>query len=62
MGVFTCTEEYTSSIPPARAFKAMILGSDKLMPELMPQAFKSIEVIQGDGGVGSTKQINFAEG
>ncbi|XP_057475842.1 major strawberry allergen Fra a 1.06-like [Actinidia eriantha] len=62
MGVFTYTEEHTSPIPPARAFKAMIVDADKLMPKLVPQAFKSIEIIQGDGGAGSIKQINFAEG
>ena len=62
MGVFTYTEEHTTPIPLARAFKAMILDADKLMPKLVPQAFKSIEVIQGDGGAGSIKQINFAEG
>ncbi|KAK4388249.1 Major strawberry allergen Fra a 1-B [Sesamum angolense] len=28
----------------------------------MPQAIKSIEIIQGDGSAGSIKQINFAEG
>ncbi|GFZ13954.1 hypothetical protein Acr_24g0001470 [Actinidia rufa] len=50
MGVFTYTEEHTSPIPLARAFKAMILDADKLIPKLVPQAFKSIEVIQGNGG------------
>ncbi|KAL7220763.1 hypothetical protein ACSBR2_013618 [Camellia fascicularis] len=62
MGVVTITEEYALPIPPARAFKALILDGDKLIPKLLPQAFKSIEVIQGDGGAGSIKQINFAEG
>ncbi|GFZ11441.1 hypothetical protein Acr_22g0008390 [Actinidia rufa] len=61
MGVFTYTEEHTSPIPPARAFKAMIFDVDKLMPKPVPQAFKSIEVIQGDGGARSIKQINFAK-
>ncbi|CAL5337927.1 hypothetical protein CsSME_00021264 [Camellia sinensis var. sinensis] len=62
MGVVTFTNEYTCPIPPTRAFKALILNGDNLIPKLMPQAFKSIELIQGDGGVGSIKQINFAEG
>ncbi|KAI8009467.1 Major strawberry allergen Fra a 1.06 [Camellia lanceoleosa] len=62
MGVVTFTDEYASPIPPARAFKALILNGDNLIPKLMPQAFKSIELIQGDGGAGSIKQINFAEG
>ncbi|THG03874.1 hypothetical protein TEA_000588 [Camellia sinensis var. sinensis] len=50
MGVVTFTDEYASPIPPARAFKALILNGDNLIPKLMPQAFKSIELIQGDGG------------
>uniref|UniRef100_A0A5B7CCJ2 Putative major allergen Pru ar 1-like n=1 Tax=Davidia involucrata TaxID=16924 RepID=A0A5B7CCJ2_DAVIN len=62
MGIITVTEEYTSPIPPARIFKALILDSDTLIPKLMPHAIKSIEVIQGDGGAGSIKQINFTEG
>ncbi|KAL0414451.1 UNVERIFIED_CONTAM: Major allergen Pru ar 1 [Sesamum radiatum] len=28
----------------------------------MPQAIKSIDIVQGDGGAGTIKQINFAEG
>ncbi|XP_059632439.1 major strawberry allergen Fra a 1.08-like [Cornus florida] len=61
MGVTTFTEEYTNTIAPARLFKASILDSHNLIPKLMPQAIKSIE-IQGNGGAGSIKQINFAEG
>ncbi|XP_030474586.1 major allergen Pru ar 1-like [Syzygium oleosum] len=62
MGVFTFTEEYTSSIPPARLFKALILDSQNLIPKLMPQAIKSIDILQGDGGPGTIKRINFVEG
>ncbi|KAA8548704.1 hypothetical protein F0562_000388 [Nyssa sinensis] len=62
MGVITFTDDQTSPISPARIFKATILDSHNLIPKLMPQAIKSIEIIQGDGGPGSIKQINFAEG
>ncbi|KAK7839168.1 major allergen pru ar 1 [Quercus suber] len=58
MGVITYTDEYTSSIPPSRLFKAVVIDA----PNLIPKAFPSIEIIQGDGGVGSIRQINFAEG
>ncbi|GLT45738.1 hypothetical protein SLA2020_195470 [Shorea laevis] len=61
MGVFTFSDEYTSSIPPARLFKVLILDSHNLIPKLMPQAVKSFE-ITGCGGAGSIRQINFAEG
>ncbi|XP_008223331.1 PREDICTED: major allergen Pru ar 1-like [Prunus mume] len=62
MGVITCTDEYTSPISPARLFKALVLDAHNLVPNLMPQAVKSIDTLQGDGRAGSIKQINFAEG
>ncbi|KAK8979959.1 hypothetical protein V6N11_061703 [Hibiscus sabdariffa] len=58
---FIYSDEYTSTIPPARLFKALIVDSHNLIPKLMPLAIKSIE-ITGDGGAGSIRQINFAEG
>ncbi|KAM7485276.1 hypothetical protein LguiA_001285 [Lonicera macranthoides] len=62
MGVTTFNDEYTYSISPKRLFKASILDSHNLIPKLMPQAIKSIDIIQGDGGTGSIKQINLAQG
>ncbi|KAF8017471.1 hypothetical protein BT93_H2596 [Corymbia citriodora subsp. variegata] len=38
------------------------MDSHNLIPKLMPQAIKSIDVIQGNGGVGTISQINFIEG
>ncbi|XP_062150332.1 major allergen Pru ar 1-like [Alnus glutinosa] len=62
MGVITYTDEYTSPIPPARLFKALVIDAHNLIPKLLPQAVKSIEIIQGDGGAGSIRKITFAEG
>ncbi|KAF8015575.1 hypothetical protein BT93_H1175 [Corymbia citriodora subsp. variegata] len=62
MGVFAFTDEYTSSIPPARLFKALVVDSHNLIPKLWPQAIKGIDILQGDGGPGTVKQINFVEG
>lgn len=62
MGVTTFNDEYTYSISPKRLFKASILDSHNLIPKLMPQAIKSIDIVQGDGGTGSIKQINLAQG
>ncbi|XP_030974278.1 major allergen Pru ar 1-like [Quercus lobata] len=62
MGVITYTDEYTSSIPPSRLFKAVVIDAPNLIPKIFPQVVKSIEIIQGDGGIGSIRQINFAEG
>ncbi|KAF5464403.1 hypothetical protein F2P56_014480 [Juglans regia] len=62
MGVITYTDDLTSPIPPSRLFKALVLDSHNLIPKLMPQAIKSIDFIQGNGGPGSIRQVNFAEG
>uniref|UniRef100_A0A5B7CAS8 Bet v I/Major latex protein domain-containing protein n=1 Tax=Davidia involucrata TaxID=16924 RepID=A0A5B7CAS8_DAVIN len=62
MGVTSVSQEFTTPIAPARMFKALITDSHNLIPKLMPQSIKSIEFVQGDGGAGSIKQTNFADG
>ncbi|KAF8387776.1 hypothetical protein HHK36_026431 [Tetracentron sinense] len=62
MGVTCFSQEFTTPIAPAKMFKALILDSHNLIPKLMPQAIKSIEFVEGDGGAGSIKQTNFPEG
>ncbi|MBA0869906.1 hypothetical protein Goshw_005118 [Gossypium schwendimanii] len=44
MGVNSYSDEYSSTIPPARLFKALILDSHNLIPKLMPLAIQSIEI------------------
>lgn len=61
MAVITHTDEHSSPIAPSRIFKASILDSHNLIPKLLPQAIKSIDIIEGNGGTGSIKQINFAQ-
>ncbi|XP_022761238.1 major allergen Pru av 1-like [Durio zibethinus] len=62
MGVFTYESEVVTSIPPAKMFKACILDGDKLIPKVVPQAFKSVEYIEGNGEPGSIKKVTFGEG
>ncbi|KAL5782205.1 hypothetical protein ACOSP7_007234 [Xanthoceras sorbifolium] len=62
MGALTFTEEFTSPVPAGKLFNALVLDSDNLLPMIMPQAFKSVETIEGDGGPGTIKKINFSEG
>ena len=62
MGVFTYEDEVTCSIPPSKMFKASILDFDNLIPKIMPQAIKCVEILQGDGGPGTIKKIHFGEG
>ncbi|PIN08414.1 hypothetical protein CDL12_19015 [Handroanthus impetiginosus] len=61
MGVTTITQEFTSPIAAGRLFKALILESNNLIPKLIPQSIKSVEILQGDGGAGSIEQVNFTE-
>lgn len=62
MGVLTYEAEFTSTIPPARLFKAFVLDADNLIPKIAPNAVKSTEIIEGDGGPGTIKKITFGEG
>ena len=62
MGFASFTDEYTSPIAPSRLFKASIVDSHNLIPKLLPQGIKSIDLIQGNGGAGSIKQVNFIDG
>ncbi|OWM71166.1 major strawberry allergen Fra a 1.06-like [Punica granatum] len=62
MGVTCFSQEFTTSVAPSRMFKALILDSHNLIPKIVPQGIKSIEFVEGDGGVGSIKQTNFPEG
>ncbi|KAM1304317.1 hypothetical protein ACFX15_021288 [Malus domestica] len=61
MGVFTYESESTSVIPPARLFNATALDGDKLIAKLAPQAVKSVEILEGDGGAGTIMKISFGE-
>ncbi|CAA2962027.1 PR-10 type pathogenesis-related [Olea europaea subsp. europaea] len=62
MGAITVTEEVNSPVSALRLFKALILDADNLIPKIVPQAVKNVDKIEGDGGPGTIKQLNFAEG
>ncbi|KAF7850363.1 hypothetical protein BT93_L5580 [Corymbia citriodora subsp. variegata] len=62
MAVTCFTQEFATPVTPSRMFKALILDSDNLIPKIAPQGIKSIDFVEGDGGVGSIKQTNFADG
>jgi hypothetical protein len=61
MAVITLSDEFTSRVPPGKMFKALILDADNLLPKLMPQAIRSVETVEGNGGPGTIKKITFAE-
>ncbi|KAF7850820.1 hypothetical protein BT93_L4980 [Corymbia citriodora subsp. variegata] len=61
MGVVSYSQEFTSTIAPSRMFKALVVDSHNIIPKIVPGGIKSVEFIEGDGGVGSIKQTNFGE-
>jgi hypothetical protein len=62
MVVSTFTNDYSSPIAPSRMFKALITDSSNLLPKLLPQFIKDVNLIQGNGEAGTIEQVNFAEG
>lgn len=60
MGVLT--HDFSSSVAPERLFKALVLDGDNLIPQLAPNAVKSVEILEGDGGVGTTKKVTYFKG
>ncbi|KAH9766024.1 hypothetical protein WN944_025390 [Citrus x changshan-huyou] len=62
MGVMRFEKEVSAAVAPSRMFKAFFLEAHNFLPKLVPQAIKSVEILQGDGGAGSIKITNFADG
>ncbi|WCJ23416.1 Major strawberry allergen Fra a 1-A [Euphorbia peplus] len=54
--------EVTTAIPAAKLYKIFLLDAHIHLPKILPQAIKSIDIIEGNGGPGSVAQTNFVEG
>ncbi|KAL2237750.1 UNVERIFIED_CONTAM: putative intracellular pathogenesis-related protein T1 [Sesamum indicum] len=55
MDAITYDIKISSSIPAAKMFKSIVLDADTLIPKIMPQAIKSVEILKGDGGAKTVK-------
>ncbi|KAJ9546497.1 hypothetical protein OSB04_019040 [Centaurea solstitialis] len=62
MGVTIYDMEVETKVPAGKLFQSFILDGDNLIPKVAPQAMKSVEILEGDGGVGTIKLITFGEG
>ncbi|KAE9591661.1 putative START-like domain, Bet v I type allergen [Lupinus albus] len=62
MAVLTFTDESTTTVQAERLFKSLILDAHNLIPKLLPQAIKKVELVQGNGGPGSIQEITIVEG
>ncbi|XP_054790820.1 class 10 plant pathogenesis-related protein 2A-like [Prosopis cineraria] len=61
MGVFTYEHEHTSTLPPAKLYKAFTKDSDELIPKAV-EPVQSIENVEGTGGPGTVKKLTIVEG
>ncbi|XP_031264471.1 major allergen Pru av 1-like [Pistacia vera] len=62
MGVITDQLEVSCALPAAKMFKGFVVEADDIFPKVMPQAIKSAELIEGDGGPGSIRKVNIVAG
>lgn len=62
MGAITTNVEVLSSVPAQTIYNGFLLDMDNLIPKVLPQAIKSIEIISGDGGAGTIKKVTLGEG
>ncbi|EEF43031.1 Major allergen Pru ar, putative [Ricinus communis] len=62
MGVISYEMVVTSSIPPSKLYKALVLDADILIPNILPQAIQKVQIIQGNGGPGTIKTVTFGQG
>eukprot|EP00253_Pinus_taeda_P033113 PITA_33113 len=55
----TATTDDVCEVEASRLWKAMVKDAHNLFPKVFPEIFSSVIFLQGDGGVGTIKQINF---
>ncbi|CAA2980525.1 major allergen Pru ar 1-like [Olea europaea var. sylvestris] len=60
MGIFKFFYEIKANASHKRMFKAVMIDNADVLPKASP-FIKSIETVQGDGGVGSIKQTNYGD-
>ncbi|XP_039127285.1 major strawberry allergen Fra a 1-2-like [Dioscorea cayenensis subsp. rotundata] len=53
------TEELKSRVSPARLWKAAVSDVHIMLPKIVPEFVGSMEIVQGDGGVGTIKATTF---
>ncbi|KAM7463117.1 hypothetical protein LguiA_031240 [Lonicera macranthoides] len=62
MGVITYDMDVPCAVSAEKLYKAFVLDADNLIPKVVPQAIKSVEILEGDGGAGTIKLVTFGEG
>lgn len=62
MGIQKTEVEVTSTVPADKLFKGLLVDIDTVLPKAFPPAMKGVEILEGDGGVGTVKLITLGEG
>ncbi|WCJ23360.1 Major strawberry allergen Fra a 1-A [Euphorbia peplus] len=62
MGVVTSETVVVAAVPPSRMFQAIAHNFTELITKVMPGAIESVDILEGDGGVGTIRQVNFGQG
>ncbi len=53
-------DETTSTVAPARLYKALTIDGDTIIPKVIP-GFRTVEIVEGNGGPGTIKKLTFEE-
>ncbi|XP_058730886.1 ABA-responsive protein ABR18-like [Vicia villosa] len=61
MGIFIFENDTTSTVAPAKLFKAVVHDADVIVPKVV-DSIKTVEIVEGNGGPGTVKKITFVEG
>ncbi|PIN25275.1 hypothetical protein CDL12_01983 [Handroanthus impetiginosus] len=62
MAVTKFTQEIKVKVSSKRLFKAFGTDAHTVLPKILPNLVKSVDILQGDGGPGTIRQTNFAAG
>lgn len=62
MGVQKTENQSISPVPAEKLFKGSFLDADTVVPKAFPEGIKSVEVLEGDGGVGTIKHVTLGDG
>lgn len=61
MAVITSEFEIPSSLPASKIFNAYS-DFNNIAPKVDPETYKTLVTIEGDGGVGTIREITFGDG
>ncbi|WCJ38625.1 Major strawberry allergen Fra a 1-A [Euphorbia peplus] len=62
MGLTSHETVITCKLPPSKMFNAIVFNHVQLLTNAIPHVYKRVELVQGDGGVGTLRKVYFGEG